>query len=470
MNFYKQKQKWKYLLLFVATITIISSIFFTNKLIYSLGDSTKILSNSANSLKNSTDSLETSIRNLDTIISEKALIETKKVEKWAKATNLVTNYWDINNDGTDEEKRERSLAIETIKNVNIPLILVDECNDILQKRNVEIPEDMVSLEDQDQYLKIQIELMKKQNEPVLIILPENNEKIIDTQKVYYKGSKSLEETKEMKINLQKMSSDNQSLSKQSETMHTQSQETLKKLRYYSLLQISFILLCVFFAYLIFNASRRSERNLIWAGMAKETAHQIGTPLSSLMAWLELLKQNPENESMTIEMDKDLKRLETITERFSKIGSKPKLNDENITEIIENSVSYMEKRFSKNIQFIQNISIESKKVKLNRVLLIWVIENICKNAADAMKGEGKITINCSENDEEIQMYISDTGTGIDKSIIKSIFMPGITSKNRGWGLGLSLSKRIIEDYHKGKLFVQNSNEEDGTTFCISLPKS
>ena len=176
-------------------------------------------------------------------------------------------------------------------------------------------------------------------------------------------------------------------------------------------------------------------------MAKETAHQIGTPLSSLMAWVELLKQNPENESMTIEIDKDLKRLETITERFSKIGSKPKLNDENITEIIQNSISYMGKRFSKNIKFVKNISVKSKKIKLNKVLLIWVIENICKNAADAMKGEGKITINCTENDEEIQMYISDTGSGIDKSIIKSIFMPGITSKNRGWGLGLSLSKRI-----------------------------
>jgi signal transduction histidine kinase len=257
---------------------------------------------------------------------------------------------------------------------------------------------------------------------------------------------------------------------QSETMHNQSQNTLKKLRDYSILQIGLILLFVFFAYLIFNASRRSERNLIWAGMAKETAHQIGTPLSSLMAWVELLKQNPENESMSIEMDKDLKRLETITERFSKIGSKPKLNNENITEIIQNSISYMEKRFSKNIKFEKNISVITKNIKLNRVLLIWVIENICKNAADAMKGEGKITINCSENDEEIQMYISDTGTGIDRSIIKSIFMPGITSKNRGWGLGLSLSKRIIEDYHKGKLFVQNSTEEDGTTFCIILPKS
>jgi signal transduction histidine kinase len=170
------------------------------------------------------------------------------------------------------------------------------------------------------------------------------------------------------------------------------------------------------------------------------------------------------------MDKDLKRLETITERFSKIGSKPKLNDENITKIIENSISYMEKRFSKNIKFEKNISVITKKIKLNRVLLIWVIENICKNAADAMKGEGKITINCSEHEEEIQMYISDTGTGIDKNIIKSIFMPGITSKTRGWGLGLSLSKRIVEDYHKGKLFVQNSNEEEGTTFCIILPKS
>ena len=170
------------------------------------------------------------------------------------------------------------------------------------------------------------------------------------------------------------------------------------------------------------------------------------------------------------MDKDLKRLETITERFSKIGSKPKLNDENIAEIIQNSISYMEKRFSKNIKFEKNISVITENIKLNKVLLIWVIENICKNAADAMKGDGKITINCTENHEEIQMYISDTGSGIDKNIIKSIFMPGIPSKDRGWGLGLSLSKRIIEDYHKGKIFVKNSNEENGTTFCITLPKS
>ena len=242
------------------------------------------------------------------------------------------------------------------------------------------------------------------------------------------------------------------------------------MRWYPYYQLAFIFLFAILSYFIFNAAKRSEQNQVWAGMAKETAHQIGTPLSSLMAWVELLKQNPENESMTIEMDKDLKRLETITERFSKIGSKPKLNDESITEIIQNSISYMEKRFSKNIKFEKNISVITKNIKLNKVLLGWVIENICKNSADAMKGDGKITINCTENNEEIQMYIADTGSGIDKSIIKSIFMPGITSKNRGWGLGLSLSKRIIEDYHKGKIFVKNSNEENGTTFCITLPKS
>ena len=204
-------------------------------------------------------------------------------------------------------------------------------------------------------------------------------------------------------------------------------------------------------------------------MAKETAHQIGTPLSSLMAWVELLAQNEENKSMTIEMQKDLKRLETITERFSKIGSKTELNPENIEEIINDSVSYMSKRFSKNITFIKNITLENNIINLNRILFIWVIENICKNAADAMKGDGTISINCKEDEKNIQLYISDTGSGIDKRIITSIFMPGVTSKKRGWGLGLSLVKRIIEDYHKGRIYVENSTKENGTTFCIVLPK-
>ena len=431
MNFYKRKQQWKYTLFLVAILISALSIYLIRDLENSLEKSINSLSQSIETLHHNHEILEQE--------------ESANMENFAKAYQTLNNM-------TLDDQGDYSWASDLIQqNKTIPVILVDECHDILVWRNIEIPKDIdEDYDKKDQYIRAEIETMKKVGDSIFIDVWG------EKQKLYYKNSAILDQTKKMHA----FTLEKQQLA----------DKILKKMRWYPYYQLSFIFLFAILAYFIFNAAKRSEQNQVWAGMAKETAHQIGTPLSSLMAWLELLKQNPENESMTIEMDKDLKRLETITERFSKIGSKPKLNDENITEIIENSVSYMEKRFSKNIQFIQNISIESKKVKLNRVLLIWVIENICKNAADAMKGEGKITINCSENDEEIQMYISDTGTGIDKNIIKSIFMPGITSKNRGWGLGLSLSKRIIEDYHKGKLFVQNSNEEDGTTFCISLPKS
>jgi len=432
MNFYNRTQKWKYALFLVAILISSLSIYLIRDLENSLEKSINSLSQSIETLHHNHETLEQ--------------LESSNMENFAKAMQH------LNNMPLDNEAGDYSWAIDLIKqNKTIPVILVDECDDILQERNIEIPKDINGDHDKRiQYIRAEIETMKKVGDSIFIDVWGVK------QKLYYKNSAILDQTKVMHA----FTLEKQQLA----------DKILKKMRWYPYYQLAFIFLFAILAYFIFNAAKRSEQNQVWAGMAKETAHQIGTPLSSLMAWVELLKQNPENESMTIEMDKDLKRLETITERFSKIGSKPKLNDENITEIIQNSISYMEKRFSKNIKFEKNISVKSKKIKLNKVLLIWVIENICKNAADAMKGEGKITINCTENDEEIQMYISDTGSGIDKSIIKSIFMPGITSKNRGWGLGLSLSKRIIEDYHKGKIFVQNSNEENGTTFCITLPKS
>jgi len=431
MNFYKQKQKWKYALFLVAIL--ISSLS-----IYLIRDLENSLEKSINSLSQS---IETLHHNHETLEQE----ESSNMKNFAKA------YQTLNNMTLDDEG-DYSWAIDLIQqNKTIPVIRVDECYDILDWKNIEIPKNIDEDHDKkEQYIRTEIETMKKVGDSIFIDVWGVK------QKLYYKNSAILDQTKKMHA----FTLEKQQLA----------DKILKKMRWYPYYQLAFILLFAILAYFIFNAAKRSEQNQVWAGMAKETAHQIGTPLSSLMAWVELLNQNPENESMTIEMDKDLKRLETIAERFSKIGSKPKLNDENITEIIENSISYMEKRFSKNIKFEKNISVITNNIKLNKVLLGWVIENICKNAADAMKGEGKITINCTEDDKVIQMYISDTGRGIDKSIIKSIFMPGITSKNRGWGLGLSLSKRIIEDYHKGKLFVQNSTEKDGTTFCIILPKS
>jgi len=459
MNFYKQKQRWKYVLFLIAVIISSLSIYLTSSLENSLEKSNNELEKSNNELEESIYSLNQSI---ETLKQNKVTLENEESENMKNFAKAIQH---LNNMKPNTEG-DFSFSMEIIKqNVNIPLILIDECHDVLQYRNIKIPNDIIDKEDKKkEYILAELDTMKKVGDSIFIDV------LGEKQKLYYGNSEILKQTEKMHI----FTIDKQLEIKEQQLEIKEKQEftteILSEMKWYPVYQLTFIILFAILAYFIFNAARRSEQNQVWAGMAKETAHQIGTPLSSLMAWVELLKQNPENESMTIEMEKDLKRLETITERFSKIGSKAELHKENITEIIENSISYMGKRFSKNIQFVQNISIKNKKIKLNKVLLVWVIENICKNAADAMKGEGKITINCSENDEEIQMYISDTGTGIDKNIIKSIFMPGITSKDRGWGLGLSLSKRIIEDYHKGKLFVQNSTEEDGTTFCIILPKS
>ncbi len=431
MNFYKRKQKWKYILFAVAIIISSLSIILTRDLENSLEESINSLSQSIETLK----------QNEETLKNE----EADNMRNFAKAIQHLNNM-DPNIEG------DFSFSMEIIKqNVNIPLILIDECHDVLQYRNINIPEEIESdVIKKKEYVLLELDTMRKVGDSIFIDV--SGEK----QTLYYKNSNILDQTSKMHLF---------TLEKQSFT-----KDIINEMRWYPYYQLSFILLFAILAYLIFNAAKKSEQNQVWAGMAKETAHQIGTPLSSLMAWLELLKQNPENESMTIEMEKDLVRLETITERFSKIGSKTELHREDIIELIMESVEYMEKRFSNKINFTQNINIKSSKINLNKVLFVWVLENICKNAADAMKGEGTISINCSEDEENVSLYISDTGGGIDASIIKSIFMPGITSKKRGWGLGLSLVKRIIEDYHKGKIFVESSSEKDGTTFGILLPKT
>ena len=431
MNFYKRKQKWKYILFAVAIIISSLSIILTRDLENSLEESINSLSQSIETLK----------QNEETLKNE----EADNMRNFAKAIQHLNNM-NPNIEG------DFSFSMEIIKqNVNIPLILIDECHDVLQYRNINIPEEIERDEvKKKEYVLLELDTMRKVGDSIFIDV--SGEK----QTLYYKNSNILDQTSKMHLF---------TLEKQSFTKNI-----INEMRWYPYYQLAFILLFAILAYLIFNAAKKSEQNQVWAGMAKETAHQIGTPLSSLMAWLELLKQNPENKSMTIEMEKDLIRLETITERFSKIGSKTELHPENINELIKESVEYMEKRFSNKINFIQNINIKSHKINLNKVLFVWVLENICKNAADAMKGEGTISINCSEDEENISLYISDTGSGIDASIIKSIFMPGITSKKRGWGLGLSLVKRIIEDYHQGKIFVESSSEKDGTTFGILLPKT
>lgn len=246
---------------------------------------------------------------------------------------------------------------------------------------------------------------------------------------------------------------------------------LTELRYYPYIQFGIIGIFLFIAYTLFSTSRKSEQNQVWAGLAKETAHQLGTPLSSLMAWVEILKLKNVDDETVKEISKDVHRLDTITKRFSKIGSIPILKNENIVGVIYESITYLKTRTSKKIKFFVNKS-ENQNIiiPVNLHLFEWVIENICKNAIDAMSGVGIINFNISEDDKRVFIDISDTGKGLSRRDYKKIFNPGITTKKRGWGLGLSLTKRIIEEYHSGKIFVKNSTPGKGTTFRIILKKS
>ena len=245
---------------------------------------------------------------------------------------------------------------------------------------------------------------------------------------------------------------------------------MAQIMYYPYIMLAIVSVFLFISYLLFSTARKSEQNLVWIGMSKETAHQLGTPLSSIMAWLELLKMKGEKSEELSEIEKDVKRLEDITDRFSKIGSPARLEEQNLVDVLYESVAYLEPRISNRVRF--HISMEPDRqviVPLNRQLFEWVVENICKNAVDAMNSAGNINIYIEEVNRHVNIDFEDTGKGMNKSQFKAIFKPGFTSKKRGWGLGLSLSKRIISDYHKGKIFVKSSVVDKGTTIRVVLRK-
>jgi len=346
--------------------------------------------------------------------------ERKKVELWAEGTKQLANI-------NENANQDFSFIFEVIKNnETVPVILTDEKDNIISARNLD------SLKANDEaYLQKQLEIMKLSHEPIVIELVDGHRNFI-----YYKDS-----------------------------------TILSQLSYYPFIQLGVIFLFIFVSYLAFSSSRKAEQNQVWVGMSKETAHQLGTPISSLMAWVEILKQEKEiSPEMIIEVQKDIKRLETITERFSKIGSTPILLPTDIIEVLNNSVNYIRTRSSNRVSITVNQQNQDKIfVPVNIALFEWVIENLCKNAIDAMGGNGSIAISIIDSIQVLYIDIKDTGKGISKSKYKTIFQPGYTTKKRGWGLGLSLSKRIIESYHEGKIFVKNSEVNNGTTFRIMLKK-
>ncbi len=343
--------------------------------------------------------------------------ERKKIEQWAEATSLIVNS---NVDG----KSLQFLLSVIQHNETVPVIVIDKDTNLIQYRNIDT--NMLRTPQKKEKL---IEMMMEDSQPIKIQIAEN-----EMQHLYYTNS-----------------------------------TILTSLAYYPWVQLCVILLFVMVAYFAFSSSRKAEQNQVWVGLSKETAHQLGTPISSLMAWIEMLKMSKVEVSYIQEIEKDVDRLKRITDRFSKIGSAPVLKHHNIVGSINNTLTYLRHRSSKQVKFIFDSNVKECNIMFYPPLFEWVIENLCKNAIDASNGIGNIHISLHENTKHVYIDIKDQGKGIPKSIHNTIFKPGFTTKSKGWGLGLSLSKRIIEEYHKGKISVASSEPGKGTTFRITLKK-
>jgi hypothetical protein len=345
--------------------------------------------------------------------------ETKKVATWVEANReLLQAPADAN----------LNLAVEIVTtNTTIPLILTNEVGQIIDSRNL----DSAKIASHPKYLQDQLNVFKKKHPPFIMEVDAKH-KIYNY--IYYGDSL-----------------------------------ILKQVRYYPYIQLLVVTLFIGVVLFALSSTNRATQNLVWVGLAKETAHQLGTPLSSMEAWLEILKDNPDNTAMVTELGKDVDRLKLITDRFSKIGSVPKLEEKNVVQQIEHMTAYIRKRAPQKVQFTVHAEEKEVPAMISPPLFDWVVENLLKNALDAMEGKGAIDIYIESNPADVIIDVSDTGKGIPKAYYEKVFKPGFSTKKRGWGLGLSLAKRIIEDYHKGRLYVKSSELTKGTTFRILLRK-
>lgn len=381
---FKQYIGWKFVLVSMAVVIIVATIWF--------------------------------VSSLSQRIQEE---ETKKVATWVEANReLLQSSPDAN----------LNLAVEIVTtNTTIPLILTNEFGQIIDSRNL----DSAKIAGHPKYLQEQLNIFKKKHPPFIM-------EVDAKQKIYnyiYYGDSLI----------------------------------LKQVRYYPYIQLLVVTLFIGVVLFALSSTNRATQNLVWVGLAKETAHQLGTPLSSIEAWLEILKDNPDNTAMVTELGKDVDRLKLITDRFSKIGSVPKLEEKNLVEQIQHMVTYIRKRAPQKVQFTVHARDADVPAMISPPLFDWVVENLLKNALDAMEGKGAIDIYIESHPADIIVDIADTGKGIPKAYYEKVFKPGFSTKKRGWGLGLSLAKRIIDDYHKGRLYVKSSELTKGTTFRILLRK-
>ena len=356
------------------------------------------------------------------LVSDLSKEERNKMETWAQALHTLNNA----NENTD-----LSLVLSVLQGNNtIPVVVVDSTGMVMDYRNVEISAD--NRKDSLSLLEKEANRMYRSGRFVKIILTDDPH--ADYQIVCYDES-----------------------------------NLLKRLATYPYVQLGIVFIFVVVAIFALLSSKKAEQNKVWVGLSKETAHQLGTPISSLIAWIEILHENYPGDDMIPEMEKDVKRLELIADRFSKIGSLPEPQPSSLNNVISNVVDYIDRRTSSAVLMTVNMPNHDVVVRINASLFEWVIENLCKNAVDAMEGKGKIWISVIEDGYDVAIEVADNGKGIRHKDLKSVFKPGFTTKKRGWGLGLSLAKRIVEEYHKGRIFVKESEIGIGTTFRIELKR-
>jgi len=499
-NIYQQKKTWKRWLFFVALVIVGFSLWYTNSLVKNIArDERSKITTWANAIQQRANLVNYTSQFFDQIRAE----ERKRVELLAETTVRIPKTED------DEALGIYLKIVES--NTTIPVILANAKGEIDQVKNVDFDPDTVP--------KLTPALLKEYSVYPPIVLDYYNGNLIY---LYYKDSHLFSELKVVlddlvqsffrdvvnnsasvpviitdstrqelvawgkldstrvndpayiKATVDAMASNNEpiaiNIAGSKHYIYYKDSFLLTQLRYFPYIQLAIISIFLLISYLLFSVARRSEQNQVWVGLAKETAHQLGTPLSSMMAWVEYLKTKDVGSETIEELQKDVNRLNTITERFSKIGSAANLKTENVVEVVYNSIDYLKKRTSNKVTFTINPQRGSVVLTmLNYQLFDWVIENLVKNAVDAMAGQGSITIDIQEEEQFVVVDIADSGKGIPKKMQRTIFNPGFTSKQRGWGLGLSLAQRIIRENHDGKIFVKSSVPGKGTTFRIMLRK-
>ena len=499
MNLYHKKQRWKIILVLIAIFLVGFSLWYSNTVVNKVAKKEKDrVTQWADAIKRKADLVNLTNNTFDALRAN----ERKKVELW------TLSMQEVNKDLTDYSF---VLAVLTQSN-QVPMIITNQKGEIENTHNLEAINELPEFEKKDTLNKL-INNWKNTHTPLTLNLFGNN-----NQTIYYFDSKELSDVSYSKDSLYTaftnelvnnsdlvpvlfIEKDNRALiasnmsqvhdtispiqlnkiikqiairtdsisinfaKNQQGVIYYEASEELTILKYFPFVQFTIIGLFILIGYLVFSTFRKAEQDQVWVGMAKETAHQLGTPISSLMAWIQLLEAQGIDSSTILEMNKDIDRLNTVTNRFSKIGSKAILKSENIVPVIKNSLDYLRLRISKNIELSFTNEQNDIQTPINTSLLEWVIENITKNAVDAMDGKGSISVYIKQFENDVIIDITDDGKGIAPSKLKTVFQPGYTTKKRGWGLGLSLVKRIVEDFHKGKIYVLKSEVNVGTTFRI-----